>query len=139
MNFAAYVHPAFQIATLSLCLLTLANGLRVRRARRGRLSGRAGIARLHVRIGRWLAAFFSTGYALGLGGMRFALEEPLYETAHGYFATLALGLLWTTAWLGRRLRKAPGRDDLRQIHAFCGFLAVFVSLFVSFLGMRLLP
>lgn len=139
MNFAAYVHPAFQAATLSLALLVLANGLRVRRARRGRLSGRAEIARLHARLGRWLAAFFSTGYALGLGGMRFALESPLYETAHGYFATLALCLLWTTAWLGRRLRKAPGSGDLRQIHAFCGFLAVFVSLFVSFLGMRLLP
>lgn len=140
MNFGAYVHPVFQIAALSLGLLALANGLRVRRARRGGSGAeRAGIARLHMRIGRCFAALFTTGYALGLGGMRFALESPLYETAHAYFATLALCLLWTTAWLGRRLRKAPGNSDLRQIHAYCGFLAVFVSLFVAFLGMRLLP
>ena len=35
MKFAAYIHPAFQIATLSLGLITLANGLRVRRSRKG--------------------------------------------------------------------------------------------------------
>ena len=96
-------------------------------------------ARLHMRLGRWFTAFFSVGYALGLGGMRFALEGPLYETAHSYFATLALGLFWTTAWLGRRLRRNLKNDDLRQIHSYCGFLAVFIALFVAVLGMRLLP
>ncbi len=140
MNFGAYIHPALQIATLSLGLFVLANGLRVRRSRRGRAgSETARIARLHMRSGRWLTAFFSAGYALGLGGMRFALESPVYETAHSYFATLALGLLWGTAYLGRRLKKDLRNDDLRQIHSYCGFLAIFVSLFVSFLGMRLLP
>lgn len=140
MNFGAYIHPAFQIATLSLGLLVLANGLRVRRSRRGGAGAEtARIARLHMRSGRWFTAFFSAGYALGLGGMRFALEAPLYETAHSYFATLALGLLWGTAWLGRRLKRDLRNEEMRQIHSYCGFLAIFVSLFVSFLGMRLLP
>ena len=140
MNYWAYVHPAFQIATLSLGLITLANGLRVRRARKGGAGPEtARIARLHMRLGRWFIVLFSTGYALGLGGMRFALEGPLYETAHSYFATLALGLFWTTAYLGRRLRKNLKNDDLRQIHSYCGFLAIFLALFVAFLGMRLLP
>ncbi len=140
MNYWAYVHPAFQIATLSLGLVVLANGLRVRRSRKGGAGPEtARIARFHMRLGRWFIAFFSTGYALGLGGMRFALEGPLYETAHSYFATLALGLFWTTAYLGRRLRRNLKNDDVRQIHSYCGFLAVFIALFVAFLGMRLLP
>ena len=140
MNLAAYIHPAFQIITLSLGLVTLAHGLRVRRSRKGGAGPEtARIARLHMRLGRWFITLFSVGYALGLGGMRFALEGPLYETAHSYFATLTLVLFWTTAWLGRKLRKNPGKDDLRQIHSYCGFLAVFIALFVAVLGMRLLP
>ena len=140
MNFGAYIHPAFQIATLSLGLVVLANGLRVRRSRKGGAGPvTARIARLHMRLGRWFIVLFSAGYVLGLGGMRFALESPVYETAHSYFATLALGLFWTTAYLGRRLRKNLKNDDLRQIHSYCGFLAVFLALFVVFLGMRLLP
>ncbi len=140
MNFGAYLHPAFQIAALSLGLITLASGLRVRRAgRRGTGPERVRIARLHMRLGRWFTALFSAGYALGLGGMRFALESPNYDTAHSYFATLALCLLWATAYLGRKLRKNLKNDDWRQIHSYCGFLAIFLSLFVSFLGMRLLP
>ena len=140
MNFGAYIHPAFQIATLSLGLIVLANGLRVRRSRRGGAGPEtARVARLHMRLGRWFVAMFTAGYVLGLGGMRFALEGPLYETAHSYFATLTLGLFWTTAWLGRRLRKNLTNEDLRQIHSYCGFLAVFIALFVAVLGMRLLP
>ncbi len=140
MNYWAYVHPAFQIVTLSLGLITMANGLRVRRSRKGRAGAEtARIARLHMRLGRWSVALFTTGYALGLGGMRFAMEEPLYETAHSYFATLALGLFWATAYLGRRLRRNLKNVDVRQIHSYCGFLAVFLALFVSVLGMRLLP
>lgn len=140
MNYLAYIHPAWQIATISLGLITLTNGLRVRRSRMGGAGVEtARVARLHMRLGRWFIALFSVGYALGMGGMRFALEGPLYETAHSYFATLALVLFWTTAYLGRRLRRNLKNDDLRQIHSYCGFLAVFIALFVAVLGMRLLP
>lgn len=140
MNLAAYIHPAFQIGALSLGLIVLANGLRVRRSRQGGAGAEtARVARLHMRLARWFVALFSVGYALGLGGMRFALDGYLYETAHSYFATLALGLFWTTAYLGRRLRKNLKNEDLRQIHSYCGFLAVFIALFVAVLGMRLLP
>ncbi len=137
MNLWAYVHPVFQIATLALGLIVLAHGVRVRRVRGSR--GAARVSRRHVRLGRWFVALFSAGYLLGLGGMRFALDAYNYETAHSYFATLALVLFWTTAWLGQKLRRDTQNDGLRQIHSYCGFLAVFVSLFVSFLGMRLLP
>ena len=140
MNLAAYIHPAFQIGTVSLGLIVLANGLRVRRSRRGGADPETvRIARLHMRLARLFIALFSAGYALGLGGMRFALDGPLYQTAHSYFATLGLGLFWATAYLGRRLRKNLKNDDVRQVHSYCGFLAVFIALFVSFLGMRLLP
>ena len=126
MNYWAYVHPAFQIATLSLGLITLANGLRVRRSRQGGAGPEtARIARLHMRLGRWFVAFFSAGYALGLGGMRFALEGPLYETAHSYFATLALGLFWTTAYLGRRLRKNSKTTICGRFILIAGFWPFF--------------
>jgi len=92
-----------------------------------------------MRLGRWFTALFSTGYLLGLLGMGLALEEPLYQTAHSYFATLALLLLWTAAYLGRRLRLRPGAEGLRQIHSYVAFLALFLSLGVAFLGMGLLP
>ena len=126
MNYWAYVHPAFQIATLSLGLVVLANGLRVRRSRKGGAGPEtARIARLHMRLGRWFIAFFSAGYALGLGGMRFALEGPLYETAHSYFATLALGLFWTTAYLGRRLRKNLKTTTCGRFILIAGFWPFF--------------
>ena len=141
MNLAAYIHPAFQIGALSLGLVVLANGLRVRRSRRGGAGPRRrAFARLHMRLARWFIALVLRWVTRwDLGGMRFALEGPLYETAHSYFATLALGLFWTTAWLGRRLRRNLKNNDLRQIHSYCGFLAVFIALFVAVLGMRLLP
>ena len=72
------------------------------------------------------------GAVVGLSG---GIDSAV--TAH--LATLALGLFWTTAWLGRRLRRNLKNNDLRQIHSYCGFLAVFIALFVAVLGMRLLP
>ncbi len=136
----AYFHPAWQAGVIALGLCVLGWGLRVRRARRlGTGPGQARLAATHMRLGRWFTALFSTGYLLGLLGMGLALEEPLYQTAHSYFATLALLLLWTAAYLGRRLRLRPGAEGLRQIHSYVAFLALFLSLGVAFLGMGLLP
>jgi len=83
--------------------------------------------------------FLAGGYFLGLVGMWFSLKEPIFETGHSYFGTLTLILFIGTAYLGRRLRLRPGRDDFRQLHAFCAFLAMFGALVVAFLGFQLLP
>ena len=84
-------------------------------------------------------ADFTRQRLLGPLGMRFLLGEPVFATAHSYFGTLSLSLYLGTAYLGRKLRLAPGREDIRQIHAFCAFIAVFVSLLVAILGFQLLP
>ena len=137
---APYLHPAFQTAVLLLGLWVLRLGLQVRRARGGAPGpGRARLAARHMRLARGFTALLALGYLLGLAGMRLALGEPVLQTAHGYFATLALGLLFLTAWLGRRLRRAPGREDLRQIHSYAAFLTIFLCLAVAFLGMHLVP
>ncbi|MEE9274546.1 MAG: DUF4079 family protein [bacterium] len=134
-----YIHPIHQGAVIALGLITLALGLRVRRGRRRPGPGQARLAALHMRLGRWFTALFSAGYLLGLAGMRFALGDPNFETAHAYFGTIALLLLLGTAYLGRRLRLRPAAEDTRQLHSYCGFLAIFVALAVAFLGMNLLP
>lgn len=147
----AFIHPAAQTVALALGLFVLILGLRIRRERRAgpgpgtaglgtaRLAGRAALAGRHMRLARWFIALLSVGYPLGLAGMWFALEKPLFGTAHSYFATLALGLFLGVAYLGRRLRIDPGRDDFRQIHTFCAFIAMFVALAVAILGFQLLP
>ena len=138
---APYLHPAFQAAVLLLGLWVLRLGLGVRRARAGGARGteRARLAGRHMRLARWFVGLLALGYLLGLAGMGLALGEPLLRTAHGYFATLALALLALAAWLGRRLRRAPGREDLRQIHSYAAFLTIFLCLAVAFLGMHLVP
>lgn len=142
----AFIHPAAQTAALALGLYVLILGLRIRRERRAgpgpgtaRLAGRAALAARHMRLGRWFIALLSAGYFLGLAGMWFALEKPLFGTPHSYFATLTLLLFLGVAYLGRRLRIDPGRDDFRQIHTFCAFIATFLSLAVAILGFQLLP
>ena len=139
-NIGAFIHPAVQTAVLLLGLFVLILGLRIRRDRRaGPGPGTARLAARHMRLGRWFIALLSAGYFLGLAGMWLALEKPLYGTPHSFFATLVLLLFLGVAYLGRRLRLDPGRDDFRQIHTFCAFIATFLALAVAILGFQLLP
>jgi hypothetical protein len=136
----AYIHPATQVAILILGLFLLSLGLRIRNNRRlGPDPHNARLAGLHMRLGRWFTALLGIGYILGPLGMHYALGEPIFATAHSYFGTLALSLFLGTAYLGRRLRITPDRDDIRQIHLFCAFIAIFISLAVAVLGFQLLP
>lgn len=135
-----FIHPALMCAVLALGLFLLAVGLRIRRQRRqapGPKTSR--LAALHIRLGRWFIGLLAAGYVLGLAGMALFLGEPVFNTAHSYFATLALLLFGAAAYLGRRLRLRPGMDDFRQLHSFCAFLAMFISLVVAILGFQLLP
>ncbi|MEE9241090.1 MAG: DUF4079 family protein [bacterium] len=135
-----FIHPALMTAILALGLFLLAVGLRIRKHRRqGGGPKTARLAALHMRFGRWFIGFLAGGYILGLVGMRFSLGEPVYETGHSYFGTITLIIFFWTAYLGRRLRQHPGRDDYRQLHAFCAFIAIFLALVVAFLGFQLLP
>ncbi|HBK80932.1 MAG TPA: hypothetical protein DDZ83_14890 [Nitrospinae bacterium] len=136
----AFFHPALQTSALILGLYLLVLGLRIRKSRRqGAGPHTARLAAHHMRLARCFTACLTAGYLLGPLGMRFLLGEPVFATAHSYFGTLSLSLYLGTAYLGRKLRLAPGREDIRQIHAFCAFIAVFVSLLVAILGFQLLP
>ncbi len=127
-------------ATLALGLFLLVIGLRIRKQRRqGPGPGTARLAAMHMRLGRWFIGFLAGGYIMGLTGMWFSLREPIFETGHSYFGTLTLILFMGAAYLGRKLRLRPGRDDFRQLHVFCAFLAMFAALVVAFLGFQLLP
>ncbi len=127
-------------AVLVLGLFLLVLGLRIRKQRhQGPGPGTARLAALHMRLARWFTGFLAGGYLLGLAGMRFSLGDPVFETAHSYFGSLALILFIWTAYLGRKLRQRPDKDDYRQLHAFCAFIATFISLVVAFLGFQLLP
>lgn len=136
----AYLHPGFQIITIALGLSVFVMGLRIRKKRRNRdWEGFPRLVALHIRLAKWFTGLFSAGYLLGLGSMALILDEPLFETAHAYFASLTLLLTLTTAYLGRRLRLAPGDADIRQIHAYCATISIFLALMVAILGMGLLP
>jgi len=136
----AFFHPVFQAAALILGLYLLVLGLRIKKSRRQKAGIQtARLATLHIRLARWFIASITAGYLLGLLGMRFAIDESVFATAHSYFGTISLSLYLGTAYLGRKLRLAPDRQDIRQIHSFMAFLAVFVSLLVAILGFQLLP
>ncbi len=135
---SAFIHPAVQTVSLILGLFLLALGLRIRKSRQSGAQT-ARLSSLHMRLGRCFTALIAGGYLIGPIGMRYALGEPVFASAHGYFGTLALALFLGTAYLGRKLRLAPDSEDFRQIHVFCAFIAVFVSLAVAILGFQLLP
>ncbi|MDA0999318.1 MAG: DUF4079 family protein [bacterium] len=136
----AYLHPGFQIITLALGLTVFAMGLRIRKKRRKReWHSLPRLTALHIRLAKSFTGLFAAGYLLGLGGMALALGEPLFGTAHAYFASLTLLLILATAYLGRRLRQTPENSDVRQIHAYCGTISMFLALLVAILGMGLLP
>jgi uncharacterized membrane protein len=136
----AFIHPAIQTISLILGLFLLALGLRIRKSRRrGAGPDTARLASRHMRLGRWFTALIAGGYLVGPIGMRYVLDEPVFASAHSYFGTLALTLFLGTAYLGRKLRLAPGREDIRQIHVFCAFIAIFVSLVTAIMGFQLLP
>jgi phosphatidylglycerophosphate synthase len=140
IGIAPFIHPALMTAVLGIGLFLLVLGLRIRKQRRqGPGPQTVRLASLHMRLGRWFTGLLIGGYILGFAGMWFSLGEPLYQTGHSYFGTLALLLFLGTAYLGRKLRLRPGRMDVRQLHAFCAFIAVFVALIVSILGFQLLP
>jgi hypothetical protein len=136
----AFIHPALQTALLILALYILTLGLRIRKSRlQGPGPGTARLARLHMRLSRWFTALIAVGYLLGPLVMWLVLGKPVFATAHAFFSTLALVLFMGTAYLGRKLRLAPGKDDIRQIHTFCAFIAVFISLITAIQGFQLLP
>ncbi|MED5580227.1 MAG: DUF4079 family protein [Nitrospinota bacterium] len=134
-----YFHPAIQITTLVLGLYVLKLGLKIRRNRLLELNNPAkDMIDRHIRFAKIFITIFTIGYLLGLIEMKFVLGKPLYESFHSFFGTLTLIFLYSTAYLGRKIREKTN-EKIRELHRFCAFAGIFIALITAFAGITLLP
>ena len=134
-----YFHPTIQITTLALGLYVLKLGIKIRRNRLLKLNSPTEITiGRHIRLAKIFTVLFTIGYFLGLIEMKFVLEKDLYNSFHGFFGTLTLIFLYSTAWLGRKIREKTN-EKTRELHRFCAFTSIFLALITAFAGITLLP
>ena len=137
-----YVHPAWQTVALLLMVAGLSIGLKLRRERRNPWDPavRASLVRRHVRLTSLCLGMMTAGYGMGLLTMAFVRHKDVFRSAHAYFGTIALALLWLGAWYGARLaRGGPLTSKDYSNHAFCVLLGAILSLAVAVMGYTLLP
>ena len=82
-------------------------------------------------------ALVALGAAGGPLSMALLRDREPFETAHAWFATLALVLFLATAWLGRRLERGRGRP--LDAHALLAALALLAAGVAAVTGFVLLP
>jgi tryptophan-rich sensory protein len=67
-------------------------------------------------------------------------ERPPFRSPHFFFGTLALLLFVAGGYTGWRLKQGTERyADVRDIHGFLVYLALFIALAVAVMGFILLP
>jgi hypothetical protein len=141
-NVLAYVHPVVQVLVLLLAIATLRLGLALKNHRTGQrhLAQREGIYHRHTQLGLCFIICLSGGYLLGLLSMPWFRERPPFRSPHFFFGTLALLLFLGGAYTGWRLKQGTERyADVRDIHGFLVYLALFIALAVAVMGFILLP
>jgi len=138
----AYVHPVVQVLVLLMALATLRLGLALKNHRTGQrpvLQWR-GIYNRHTQLGLIFVGCLLGGYLLGLLSMPLFRQRPPFGSAHFFFGTLALLLFVGAGYAGWRLKQGTQRyADVRDIHGFLVYLALFVALAVAVMGFILLP
>ena len=138
----AYIHPILQVLVLVIAFAALRLGLALKkyRGRSGVLHNQHDIITRHMQLGYLTVASLSGGYLLGLISMIWLRDRPPFGSAHFFFATMALLLFFGGAYTGWRMKSGTQRfSDVRDIHGFLAYLAVFVSLGVGVMGFILLP
>jgi Protein of unknown function (DUF4079)/Eukaryotic cytochrome b561 len=138
----AYVHPAVQVLALLMAIATLRLGLALKKHRTGQrhLAQREGIYNRHTQLGLCFIICLSGGYLLGMLSMPWFRERPPFRSPHFFFGTLALLLFLGGAYTGWRLKRGTERyADVRDIHGFLVYLALFIALAVAVMGFILLP
>jgi uncharacterized protein DUF4079/cytochrome b561-like protein len=138
----AYVHPVVQVLALLMAVATLRLGLALKNHRTGQrhLAQRQGIYNRHTQLGLCFVICLSGGYLLGMLSMSWFRERPPFRSPHFFFGTLALLLFLGGAYTGWRLKQGTERyADLRDIHGFLVYLALFIALAVAVMGFILLP
>ena len=138
----AYVHPVVQVLVLLMAVATLRLGLALKNHRTGQrhLAQREGIYKRHTQLGLCFIICLSGGYLLGILSMPWFRERPPFRSPHFFFGTLALLLFLGGAYTGWRLKQGTERyADVRDIHGFLVYLALFIALAVAVMGFILLP
>lgn len=141
-DFLAYVHPVVQVLVLLIALATLRLGLALKNHRTGQraLAQWEGIYRRHTQLGLIFVSCLIGGYLLGILSMPWLRERPPFRSPHFFFGTLALLLFIAGGYTGWRLKQGTERyADVRDIHGFLVYLALFIALAVAVMGFILLP
>ena len=138
----AYMHPAIQVLVLLMALATLRLGLALKNHRTGQraLAQWEGIYNRHTQLGLIFVICLIGGYCLGMLSMPWFRERPPFRSPHFFFGTLALVLFVAGGYTGWRLKQGTERyADVRDIHGFLVYLAMFIALAVAIMGFILLP
>jgi len=138
----AYVHPVVQGLVLLLAVATLRLGLALKNHRTGQrtLAQWEGIYTRHTQLGLIFVSCLIGGYVLGMLSMPWFRERPPFRSPHFFFGTLALLLFVAGGYTGWRLKQGTERyADVRDIHGFLVYFALFVALAVAIMGFILLP
>ncbi len=135
--YLAHVHPAWMLVSITMAVLTLRAGLRLRTARRRGLRKSAADYRAHLKLAKPTIVMLWIGFAAGLASSLFIRGWDAFATAHGLVSSTALALFTATAILGRRLELGSYRDPDR--HALLGLLSVLAAGAAFGTGFVLLP
>ena len=138
----AYLHPLVQVLVLLMAFATLRLGLALKNHRTGQrtLAQWEGIYNRHTQLGLLFVSCLIGGYLLGILSMPWFRERPPFRSPHFFFGTLALLLFVAGGYTGWRLKQGTERyADVRDIHGFLVYLALFIALAVAVMGFILLP
>ena len=137
-----YLHPVVQVLVLLMAVATLRLGLALKNHRTGQraLAQWEGIYNRHTQLGLIFVSCLIGGYLLGILSMPWFRERPPFRSPHFFFGTLALLLFVAGSYTGWRLKQGTERyADMRDIHGFLVYLALFIALAVAIMGFILLP
>lgn len=138
----AYLHPVVQVLLLLMAVATLRLGLALKNHRTGQraLAQWEGIYNRHTQLGLIFVSCLIGGYLLGILSMPWFRERPPFRSPHFFFGTLALLLFVAGGYTGWRLKQGTERyADVRDIHGFLVYFALFIALAVAIMGFILLP
>jgi hypothetical protein len=138
----AYMHPVVQVLVLLMAVATLRLGLALKNHRTGQraLAQWEGIYNRHTQLGLIFVSCLIGGYLLGILSMPWFRERPPFRSPHFFFGTLALLLFVAGGYAGWRLKQGTERyADVRDMHGFLVYLALFIALAVAIMGFILLP
>jgi hypothetical protein len=138
----AYVHPVLQVLTLLTALATLRLGLALKahHTQRRQMQNWQSIFQRHTQLGLLCMACLSGGYLLGLLSMPLFRAQLPFRSTHFFFATMAWVLFVAGGYTGWRLKHGTDKyAEVRDIHGFLVYLALFISLGAGVMGFILLP